>query len=161
MNQSRVRHGRCTMACFSVAGMHAVARMPTRVVCAVPNDARHTRRRTPTFRARRIRFTSCQTARASAHRAVHLERPDTKARACSPRHAEAQTLGDDAEQRVYAFGRRSRSQCICSPQVRASLVLACLRFELPKQRVLTKLFSLFDAHSGTVSFRRSMEPDNG
>ena len=84
-----------------------------------------------------------------------------KARACSPRHAEAQTLGDDAEQRVYAFGRRSRSQCICSPQVRASLVLACLRFELPKQRVLTKLFSLFDAHSGTVSFRRSMEPDNG
>ena len=111
---------------------------------AVPNDARHTRRRTPTFRARRIRFTSCQTARASAHRAVHLDRPDTKARACSWRHANAQALGDGTEQRVYTFGRRSYSTSICSPQVRASLVLACLRFLLPtaKAASLTKLFSL-------------------
>ena len=156
MNQSRVRLGRCTMACFSVAGMHAVARMPTRVVCAVRNHARHTPRRTPTFRARRILFTSCQTARASAHRAVHLERPDTKARACSPRHAEAQALGDDAEERVYTFGIRSRWPSICSPQVRASLVLACLRFLLPKRRVLTKLFSLYEANlKHTVSLRRS------
>ena len=130
-------------------------------LAAVLNHARFPRRRTPTFRARRILFTSCQTARSSAHRAVHLDGPNTKARACSWRHAEAQALGDGTEQRVYTFGRRSRSPCIYSPQVRASLVLACLRFELPKQRVLTKLFSLFDAHSGTVSFRRSMEPDNG
>jgi hypothetical protein len=46
-------------------------------------DARETRpRTTPTCRARRIRLTSCQTARASAHRAVHLDGPNTKARAC-------------------------------------------------------------------------------
>ena len=108
---------------------------------AVRNHARHTPRRTRTFRARRIRFTSCQTARA---RAVHLDRPDTNARACSARHAEAQTLGDDAEQRVYTFGRRSFSQSIYSTQVRASLVLVCLRFLLPtaKAASLTKLFSL-------------------
>ena len=128
----------------------------------VRTDARHhTPRRTPTFRARRTRLTSCQTARASAHRAVHLDRPGTKARACSWRHAEAQTLGDDAEQRVYTCGSRSYSPSICSPQVRASLVLACLRFLLPKRRLLTKLFSPFDAQSGTVSLRRSSMPNDG
>ncbi len=113
---------------------------------AVRNDARFPRQRTRTFRARRIRVTSCQTARASAHRAGHLDRPDTKARACSWRHANAQALGDDTEQRLYTCGRRSFSQSICSPQVRASLVLACLRFLLPKRRLLTKLFSLFYAN---------------
>jgi hypothetical protein len=89
------------------------------------------------------------------------EGPDTKARACSSRHANAQAVGDDTEQRVYTFGRRSYSQSICSPQVRACLVLACLRFLLPKRRVLTKLFSLFDAQSGTVSLRRSTMPNDG
>jgi hypothetical protein len=128
---------------------------------AVRNHARFPRQRTPTRRARRICFTSCQTARASAHRAVHLDGPDTKARACSSRHANAQAVGDDTEQRVYTFGRRSYSQSICSPQVRACLVLACLRFLLPKRRVLTKLFSLFDAQSGTVSLRRSTMPNDG
>ena len=120
---------------------------------AVRNHARFPRPRTSTFHARRILFTSCQTAR-SAHRAVHLDRPGTKARACSPRHANAQTLGDGTEQRVYTFGSRSRSQSICSTQVRASLVLACLRFLLPKQRVLTKLCSLLDANLiNSVSLR--------
>jgi hypothetical protein len=128
---------------------------------AVRNLARFPRPRTPTFRARRILFTSCQSARASAHRAVQLDRPNTKARACSWRHANAQALGDEPEQRVYTFGRRSRSQSICSPRVRASLVLACFFFLLPKRRVLTKLFSLFDAHSGTVSLRRSTKPNDG
>jgi hypothetical protein len=65
---------------------------------AVRNDARFPRQRTRTFRARRILFTSCQTARASAHRALHVDGPDTKARACSPRHANAQALGDGTEQ---------------------------------------------------------------
>ena len=121
---------------------------------AVRNDARHTPRRMPTFRARRICFTSCQTARASAHRAVHLDRTDTKARACPWRHANVQALSDGTEQRVYTFGSRSRSQSICSTQVRASLVLACLRFLLPKQRVLTKLCSLLDANLiNSVSLR--------
>ena len=127
---------------------------------AVRTHARHTPRRTPTFRARWILFTSCQTARASAHRAVHLDRPNTQARACSWRHANAQALGDGTEQRVYTFGRRSCSPSICSTQVRASLVLACLRFLLPK-RLLTKLFSLIDAQSGTVSLRRSSMPNDG
>ena len=68
---------------------------------AVRNDARFPRQRTRTFRARRSRVTSCQTARASAHRALHLDGPGTKARACSWRHAIAQTLGDGTEQRVY------------------------------------------------------------
>ena len=128
---------------------------------AVPNHARFPRQRTltPTRRARRIRLTSCQTARASAHRAVHLDGPNTKARACSWRHAEAQALEDGTEQRVYTFGRRSRSPCIYSPQVRASLVLACLRFNC--QSMLTLLFSLFDAQSGTVSLRRSSMPNDG
>ena len=36
-----------------------------------------------------------------------------------------------------------------------------LRFLLPKLRVLTKLFSLFDAQSGTVSLRRSTMPNDG
>ncbi len=121
---------------------------------AVPNDARFAPRRTRTFRARRICFTSCQTARASAHRAVHLDRTDTKARACPWRHANVQALSDGTEQRVYTFGSRSRSQSICSTQVRASLVLACLRFLLPKQRVLTKLCSLLDANLiNSVSLR--------
>ena len=149
-----LQHGR---AARGGADVHAYRLHPA----AVRNDARFAPRRPRSFRARRILFTSCQTARASAHKAVHLDGPNTKARACSWRHAEAQALDDGTEQRVYTFGRRSRSPCIYSPQVRASLVLACLRFELPKQRVMTKLFSLFDAHSGTVSFRRSMEPDNG
>jgi hypothetical protein len=128
---------------------------------AVPNDARFAPRRTRTFRARRICFTSCQTARASAHRAVHLDRPDTQARACSWRHANAQASGDGTE-RVYTFGRRSFSPSICSPEVRASLVLVCLRFLLPKQRELTKLFSLFDANlKHTVSLRRPSMPNDG
>ena len=126
---------------------------------AVRNHARDTPRHTRTFRARRILFTSCQTARASAHRAVHLDGPNTKARACSWRHAEAQALEDGTEQRVYTFGRRSRSPCIYSPQVRASLVLACLRFNC--QSMLTLLFSLFDAQSGTVSLRRSSMTNDG
>ena len=75
---------------------------------------------------------------------------------------DAQALGDDTEQRLYPCGRRSFSQSICSPQVRASLVLAYLRFLLPKRRVLTKLFSLFDANlKHTVSLRRSVEPNDG
>ena len=120
---------------------------------AVPNDARFAPRRTRTFRARRICFTSCQTARASAHRAVHLDRPNTKARACSSRHANAQASGDGTDQ-VYTFGNRSFSTSIRSPEVRASLVLAYLRFLLPKQRVLTKLCSLLDANLiNTVSLR--------
>ncbi len=125
---------------------------------AVPNDARFAPRRTRTFRARRICFTSCQTARASAHRAVHLDRPDTQARACSWRHANAQASGDGTE-RVYTFGRRSFSPSICSPEVRASLVLACLRFLLPTQLDLTKLFSFFVANlKHTVSLRRPPLP---
>jgi hypothetical protein len=51
-----------------------------------------------------------------------------KARACSPRHADAQVLGDVTEQRVFTFGRRIYSTSICSPQVRASIVLACYDF---------------------------------
>jgi hypothetical protein len=144
-----LQHGR---AARGGADTHAYRRQPA----AVRNDARDTRRRTPTFRARRILFTSCQTARASAHRAVHLDGPGTEARACSSRHADAQTLGDGTEQRVYTCGRRSYSPSICSPQVRAPLVLACLRFLLPKRRVLTKLFSLYEANlKHTVSLRRS------
>ena len=110
----------------------------------VRNDARFPQRRTPTFRARRMFFTSCQTARASAHRALHLDGPGTKARACSSRRANAQAMGDGTEQRVYTFGSRSFSTSMCSAQVRASLVLACLRFLLPtaKAASLTKLFSL-------------------
>jgi len=128
---------------------------------AVRNDARFAPRRTRTFRSRRICFMSCQTARASAHRAVHLDRPNTKARACSSRHANAQASGDGTDQ-VYTFGRRSFSTSIRSPEVRASLVLAYLRFLLPKQRVLTKLFSLFDANlKHTVSLRRPSMPNDG
>ena len=153
-----MHHRTRTMACVSMAGMHAVARVPSRVACTRRpfettrvslDDARE-----PSALAGFILFTSCQTARASAHRAVHLDRPGTKARACSPRHANAQTLSDGTEQRVYTFGSRSRSQSICSTQVRASLVLACLRFLLPKQRVLTKLCSLLDANLiNSVSLR--------
>ena len=61
------------------ADVHAYRLHPA----AVRNDARFAPRRPRSFRARRILFTSCQTARASAHRAVHLDGPDTKARACS------------------------------------------------------------------------------
>ena len=147
-----LQHGR---AARGGADVHECRPQPA----TVRNDARDTRRRTPTFRARRILFTSCQTARASAHRAVHLDGPNTKARACSWRHAEAQALEDGTEQRVYTFGRRSRSPCIYSPQVRASLVLACLRFNC--QSMLTLLFSLFDAQSGTVSLRRSSMTNDG
>jgi hypothetical protein len=138
------------MACVSMAGMHAVARVPTRV--AYTRRPFETTRvslddaREPSALAGFILFTSSQTARASAHRAVHLDRPGTKARACSPRHANAQTLGDGTEQRVYTFGSRSRSQSICSPQVRASLVLACLRFLLPFCCERAEQLTLFDAN---------------
>ena len=131
-------------------------------------DARETRpRTTPTCRARRIRLTSCQTARASAHRAGHLDRPDTKARACSWRHANAQALGDGTEQRVYLYPRKAKlfakhmfpaGACFPCP--------GCLRFFLPfcgeRAQQLTILFSLFDANlKNTVSLRRSMEPNDG
>ena len=140
------------------AGAHACRLYPA----AVRTQTSFPRQRTPTFRARRILFTSCQSARASAHRAVQLDRPNTKARACSWRHANAQALGDEPEQRVYTFGRRSRSQSICSPRVRASLVLACFFFLLPKRRVLTKLFSLYEANlKHTVSLRMSIKPNDG
>ena len=138
------------MACVSMAGMHAVARVPSRVACTRRpfettrvslDDARE-----PSALAGFILFTSSQTTRASAHRAVHLDRPGTKARACSWRHANAQTLGDGTEQRVYTFGSRSRSQSICSPQVRASLVLACLRFLLPFCCERAEQLTLFDAN---------------
>ena len=150
-----LQHGR---AARGGADTHAYRLQPA----AVRNDARDTRRRTPTFRARRILFTSCQTARASAHRAVHLDGPGTEARACSWRHANAQTLGDGTEQRVYTFGSRSRSQSICSPQVRASLVLACLRFLLPFCCERAEQLTLFDANlKNTVSLRRSTMPNDG
>ncbi len=132
---------------------------------AVRNHARFPRQRTPTRRARRIRFTSCQTARASAHRAVHLDRPDTKARACSWRHANAQALGDDTEQRVYTFGRRSFSTSICSAQVRASLCprLFTISPANCQSGVTDKtLFAPGDANlNNTVSLRRSAMPNDG
>ena len=132
---------------------------------AVRNDARHTPRRMPTFRARRICFTSCQTARASAHRAVHLDRPNTQARACSWRHANAQALGDGTEQRVYTFGRRSFSTSICSAQVRASLCprLFTISPANCQSGVTDKtLFAPGDANlNNTVSLRRSAMPNDG
>ena len=131
---------------------------------AVRNDARHTPRRMPTFRARRICFTSCQTARASAHRAVHLDGPGTKARACSWRHANAQALGDGTEQRVYTFGRRSCSQSIipagaCFPRTRLFTISPanCQSGVTDKT-----LFAPGDANlNNTVSLRRSAMRDDG
>ena len=80
-----------TMACVSVTIMHAVARMPL-----------------STARSRRPFETTLVTLPRSpdsfhvvSNRAVHLDGPGTKARACSWRHAIAQTLGDGTEQRVY------------------------------------------------------------
>jgi hypothetical protein len=132
---------------------------------AVRNHARDTPRHTRTFRARRILFTSCQTARASAHRAVHLDGPNTKARACSWRHANAQALGDDTEQRVYTFGRRSFSTSICSAQVRASLCprLFTISPANCQSGVTDKtLFAPGDANlNNTVSLRRSAMPNDG
>ena len=127
------------------AGAHACRLYPA----AVRTQTSFPRQRTPTFRARRILFTSCQSARASAHRAVHLDGPGTKARACSARHAKAQAVGGGIEQRVYTCGRRSRSQSICSPQVRASLVLPCLRFLLPFCGERAEQLTLFDANLKT------------
>ena len=131
---------------------------------AVRNDARFPRQRTRTFRARRIRVTSCQTARASAHRALHLDGPGTKARACSWRHAIAQTLGDGTEQRVYTFGRRSCSQSIipagaCFPRTRLFTISPanCQSGVTDKT-----LFAPGDANlNNTVSLRRSAMPNDG
>ena len=132
---------------------------------AVRNDARFPRQRTRTFRARRIRVTSCQTARASAHRALHLDGPGTKARACSSRRANAQAMGDRTEQRVYTFGRRSFSTSICSAQVRASLCprLFTISPANCQSGVTDKtLFAPGDANlNNTVSLRRSAMPNDG
>ena len=131
----------------------------------VRNDARFPQRRTPTFRARRMFFTSCQTARASAHRALHLDGPGTKARACSSRRANAQAMGDRTEQRVYTFGRRSFSTSICSAQVRASLCprLFTISPANCQSGVTDKtLFAPGDANlNNTVSLRRSAMPNDG
>ena len=152
-----LQHGR---AARGGADTHAYRLQPA----AVRNDARDTRRRTPTFRARRILFTSCQTARASAHRAVHLDGPGTKARACSSRHANAQALGDGTEQRVYTFGRRSCSQSIipagaCFPRTRLFTISPanCQSGVTDKT-----LFAPGDASlNNTVSLRRSAMRDDG
>ena len=153
-----LQHGR---AARGGADVHEYRPQPA----TVRNDARDTRRRTPTFRARRILFTSCQTARSSAHRAVHLDGPNTKARACSWRHANAQALGDDTEQRVYTFGRRSFSTSICSAQVRASLCprLFTISPANCQSGVTDKtLFAPGDANlNNTVSLRRSAMPNDG
>ena len=127
------------MACLSMAGMHAVARMPTSTA----------RSRRPFETTLATLHDACQPSalagfvsrRVKPHALRHTEQSiwidQTR------RHGRA--LGDTRTPRrwamapsnesIYTRGRRSFSQSICSPQVRASLVLACLRFscQLPKR----------------------------
>ena len=134
------------MACFSVAGMHAVARMPTRVAC--------TRRPFETTRV------SLDNARQPAALAGFVSR---RVKPHALRHTEqsiwmdqtrrhGRALGDTRTPRRWAMAPSNESipsegeaaRKALFPQVRASLVLACLRFLLPtaKAASLTKLFSL-------------------
>ena len=143
---SRVRLGRSTMACLSMAGMHAVARMSTRTAC--------TRR---PFETTRVSLLDAREASALAgffsrrvkpHALRHTEQSIWMDQ--TRRHGRA--LGDTRTPRRWAMAPSNESipsegeaaRKALFPQVRASLVLACLRFLLPtaKAASLTKLFSL-------------------
>ena len=150
------------MACFSVPGLHAVARMPTRTACTrrplqttrVSLDDARTPSALAGFFSRRVK------PHALRHTEQSIWMDQTRRHGRALRDTPTRRRWAMAPLRIYTFGRRSCSPSICSPQVRASLVLACLRFLLPK-RLLTKLFSLIDAQSGTVSLRRSSMPNDG
>jgi hypothetical protein len=123
---------------------------------AVRNDARDTPRRTSNFRARRTRFTSCQTEQS-----IWMDQ--------ARRHGRA--LGDTRTPMRLPMAPSNEStpsevEAALHPQVRASLVLACLRFLLPTAKAAgvtdKTLFAPADANlNNTVSLRRSAMPDDG
>ena len=120
---------------------------------AVRNDARFPRQRTRTFRARRILFTSCQTARV-------FSTPSTP---CGwTRHEGTGVLLATRDRPDVGRWHRATSLYLRKAKLfavnmfPAGACFPCLRFLLPKLRVLTKLFSLFEANLKiTVSLRRS------
>ena len=164
---SRVRIGRRTMACVSVASMNAVARMPLRTARSrrpfqTTRVSLDNARREPAalagFVSRRVK----PHALRHTEQSIWIDQTRRHGRALGDTRTPRRWAMAPSNESIYTRGRRSFSQSICSPQVRASLVLACLRFLLPKRRVLTKFCSLFDANlKHTVSLRMSIKPNDG
>ena len=136
------------MACFSVAGMHAVARMPTRVACTrrpfettrVSLDNARQPAALAGFVSRRVK----PHALRHTEQSIWMDQTRRHGRALRDTRTPRRWAMAPSNESIYTRGRRSFSQSIYSTQVRASLVLVCLRFLLPtaKAASLTKLFSL-------------------
>ena len=155
---SRVRLCRSTMACFSMAGLHAVTRMHTITACsrrpfepmrATLHDAREP--------AALAGFCS-RSPRVKPHALRHTKQSIWMDQA--RRHGRA--LGDTRSPRRWAMAPSNESidlrkaKLFAVNMFPAGACFPCLRFLLPKLRVLTKLFSLFEANLKiTVSLRRS------
>ena len=132
-----------TMACVSVTSMHAVARMPLSTA----------RSRRP-FETTRVTLPrSPDSFHVVSNRAVHLDGPGTKARACSWRHADAHAFGDGTEQRVYTFGSRNRSPPAgaCLPRTRL-FTISPANCQSGRSEQFRKV-SAFSAMAGNTGFR--------
>ena len=127
------------MACLSMAGMHAVARMPTRTArsrrpfettLATLHDARQPSALAG-FVSRRVK----PHALRHTEQSIWIDQTRRHGRALGDTRTPRRWAMAPSNESIYTRGRRSFSQSICSPQVRASLVLACLRFscQLPKR----------------------------
>ena len=135
------------MACVSVASMNAVARMPLRTARS-RRPFQTTRVSLDNARREPAALAGFVSRRVKPHALRHTEQSiwidQTR------RHGRA--LGDTRTPRRWAMAPSNESipsegeaaRKALFPQVRASLVLACLRFLLPtaKAASLTKLFSL-------------------
>ena len=127
------------MACLSMAGMHAVARMPT----STPRSRRPFETTLATlhdacqpsalagFVSRRVK----PHALRHTEQSIWIDQTRRHGRALGDTRTPRRWAMAPSNESIYTRGRRSFSQSICSPQVRASLVLACLRFscQLPKR----------------------------
>ena len=145
----RVRLVRSTMVCFSVAGMPAVpvARRVTRYTPKAYMSAQAFK-----YAAKGARFrTPSSPSGWTKHEGTGVLSA-TRGRPGVGRCHRATSL---YLRKANLFDKHMFPAGACFHRTRL------LRFLLPKLRVLTKLFSLFDAQSGTVSLRRSTMPNDG
>ena len=123
------------MACFNMAGLHAVTRMHTSTastrrpveITRVSLDNARQPSALAGFFSRRVN----PHALRHTEQSIWMDQARRHGRALGDTRTPRRWAMAPSNESIYTRGRRSFSQSICSPQVRASLVLACLRFLLP------------------------------
>ena len=132
--KSRVRLGRSTMACFDMAVMHAVARIPAITARSQQPLAQPTRATLDHARRQHAALAGFVSRRVKPHalrhteQAIWIDQTRRHGRALGDTRTPRRWAMAPSNESIYTRGRRSFSQSICSPQVRASLVLAVYDF---------------------------------